>query len=88
MGSGASIVGIGETPYCRKPGSGLSTLGIQLQASMAAIRDAGLAPSDIDGIMPFPNVARAEELASNLGCSNLRFASTIHMGGASPVASL
>jgi len=88
VGSGASIVGIGETPYCRKPGSGLSTLGIQLQASMAAIRDAGLAPADIDGIMPFPNLARAEELASNLGCSNLRFASTIHMGGASPVASL
>jgi acetyl-CoA acetyltransferase len=27
-------------------------------------------------------------LAANLGCSNLRFAAIIHMGGATPVASL
>ncbi|MFN8103576.1 MAG: transporter [Acidimicrobiia bacterium] len=84
----ACIVGIGETDYCRKPGSGLSQLGIQLRAASAAIADAGLSPLFIDGIMPFPNLAKAEELAANLGCENLRFAVTIHMGGASPVASL
>ena len=84
----ACIVGIGETDYCRKPGSGLSQLGLQLKAAVAAIGEAGLTASQIDGIMPFPNLGRAEEFAANLGCSNLRFASTVHMGGAAPVASL
>ena len=89
MSSGsACIVGIGETDYCRKPGSGLSQLGLQLKAAVSAIEEAGLPPSQIDGIMPFPHLGRAEEFAANLGCSNLRFASTVHMGGAAPVASL
>ena len=84
----ACIVGIGQTDYCRKPGSGMTTLGIQLKAAVAAIEEAGLSPAAIDGIMPFPNLGRAEEFAANLGCENLRFTATIHMGGAAPVASL
>jgi len=84
----ACIVGIGETSFCRKPGSGLSELGIQLKASIAALEDAGLAAKQIDGIMPFPTLGKAETLAASLGCSNLRFAATLHMGGASPVGSL
>ena len=84
----ACIVGIGETPFCRKPGSGLSEMGIQLAAVLAALEDAGLAASNIDGIMPFPNVGKAEAFAAALGCENLRFAATLHMGGAAPVGSL
>jgi acetyl-CoA acetyltransferase len=84
----ACIVGIGETPYCRKPGSGLSEMAIQLKASVAALKDAGLKAPQIDGILPFPNLGKAESLAASLGCSNLRFAATLHMGGASPVAGM
>jgi acetyl-CoA acetyltransferase len=84
----ACIIGIGETAYCRKPGSGMSQLGLQLQASTRAIADAGLEPASVDGIMPFPNLGTAEEIAANLGCANLRFAATVHTGGAAPVASL
>lgn len=84
----ACIVGIGETVYCRKPGSGLSQMALQLKAALAAIADAGLKASQIDGIMPFPNLGKAEALAANLGCADLRFAATINMGGAAPVASL
>ena len=84
----ACIVGIGETPFCRKPGSGLSEMGIQLKAAVAALEDAGLKAGQIDGIMPFPNVGKAEAFAASLGCENLRFAATLHMGGAAPVASL
>ena len=62
-------MGIGETAYCRKPGSGLSQLGLQLQAALHAIADAGITPAEVDGIMPFPNLGRAEEFAANLGCS-------------------
>jgi len=82
------IVGIGETAYVRKPGSGLSLLALQLQAAVRAIEDAGLTGRQIDGIMPFPNLGHAEGFAANLGCENLRFQSIIWMGGAAPVASL
>ena len=82
------IVGIGETAYCRKPGSGMSEEGLQLKASVAALQDAGLKGKEIDGILAFPNVGKSEAFAANLGCENLRFAATIHMGGAAPLASL
>lgn len=82
------IVGIGETAYVRKPGSGLSLLALQLQAAVHAIEDAGLTGHQIDGIMPFPNLGHAEGFAANLGCENLRFQSIVWMGGAAPVASL
>lgn len=84
----ACIVGIGDTPVCRKPGSGLSEMGIQLKAAVAALEDAGLKANQIDGIMPFPNVGKAEAFAASLGCTNLRFAATLHMGGAAPVGSI
>ncbi len=84
----ACVVGIGQTEYCRAPGSGMSQLGLQLQAATRAIADAGLKPISIDGIMPFPNLGSAEAMAASLGCANLRFAATIHTGGAAPVASL
>jgi len=84
----ACIVGIGETAVCRKPGSGRSETALQLEAALAAIADAGLEPRQIDGIMPFPNLGKAEQFAASLGCETLRFAATLHMGGAAPVASL
>ena len=84
----ACIVGIGETAFCRKPGSGMSEEALQLRASVSALQDAGLKGKDIDGILAFPNVGKSEAFAASLGSDNLRFAATIHMGGASPVASL
>ena len=48
---GLAIVGIGETTYCRKPGSGMSQLGIQLQAACRAIEDAGLEREQIDEVV-------------------------------------
>jgi acetyl-CoA acetyltransferase len=84
----ACIVGIGETAVCRKPGSGLSATALQLKAALAAIADAGLEPAQIDGILPFPNLGKSEVFAASLGCTNLRFAATLHMGGAMPVAAL
>ncbi len=88
MTTRACIVGIGETKYVRKPGSGMSQLGLQLQAAARAVADAGLSLKQIDGIMPFPNLGHAEEFAANLGIENLRFAATVHTGGAASVASL
>jgi len=84
----ACIVGIGETAYTRGKGSGMTNLGLQLQAAGRAIADAGLQNNQIDGVMPFAPLGTAEEFAANLGLDNLRYAATIHMGGATPVASL
>jgi acetyl-CoA acetyltransferase len=84
----ACIVGVGETAYTRDKSSTASALALQLEASLRAIEEAGLERRQIDGIMPFPGLGSAEEFASNLGIPDLRFAATVHMGGAAPVASL
>jgi acetyl-CoA acetyltransferase len=84
----ACIVGVGETAYTRDRNSTASSLSLQLDASLRAIEEVGLTPKQIDGIMPFPGLGSAEEFAANLGIDDLRFAATVHMGGAAPVASL
>ena len=84
----AAIVGVGQSEFSRPKSGGKSSLVLQLEATKAALADAGLDAKDIDGILPFPNLCTAEELAANLGIENLRFAVTLQMGGAAPVASL
>ncbi|MEE8385041.1 MAG: transporter, partial [Dehalococcoidia bacterium] len=84
----ACIVGIGETPYTRGPGSGKSLLGLQLGAAVRAVEDAGLSNGQIDGLMPCAGLGTAEEFAANLGAKQLRYAARVQMGGATPVASL
>lgn len=82
----AAIVGIGETKYERE--SGRSLLDLLLEVSLTAIDDAGVSAGDIDGIIPPAIGSSMEELAANLNPRELRFSVSIHMGGASAVASL
>jgi acetyl-CoA acetyltransferase len=82
----AAIVGIGETEYSRN--SGMSDIALLLQASVRAIEDAGLSPKDIDGIvLGYTNVV-AEDFMTNFGSKDIKYATTVHMGGASAVAAL
>lgn len=82
----AAIVGIGETEFYR--GTERTALDLMLAASSSALADAGLTPRDVDGIIPPPGYATGEEIAAHMGIADLRFSSTLHMGGASPVAAI
>jgi acetyl-CoA acetyltransferase len=82
----AAIVGIGETEYLR--GTDQSILQMILAASMAAIRDAGLKPSEVDGIIPPPGFVAWDEIAAHLGVPDVRYTACPQMGGASPTAAL
>jgi acetyl-CoA acetyltransferase len=83
----AAVTGVGETVYTR--GSGRTALALSLEASLAAIADAGLSPRDIDGVIPMiGRGAIAEDVIANFGIEDLRFSAQIPLGGASPVAAL
>ena len=85
----ACIVGIGQTPFLRGSDDvSSSSLKVELKAAEAAIKDAGLANSQIDGILPFFGLSIAEEFAVNLGIRDLSYQATSHVGGAGPGASL
>lgn len=85
----ACIVGVGQTAYTRGPLSeGRNNLTLQLEASVAAIADAGLANKQIDAVLPIVGLGIAEDFAINLGIEDLRYQATSHLGGASPGASL
>ena len=82
----AAIVGIGETEYTR--GAERPSAEMMLESTRIAIADAGLTPSDIDGLVLPPVLITAEEMAANLGIEDLRYSVTVNMGGASPVTAL
>jgi acetyl-CoA acetyltransferase len=82
----ACIVGVGEIAYTR--GAGKSVLRLVLEAAKNAIDDAGLAVEDIDGFVLSAHYVNQEQLAANLGIEDLRYSTSVYMGGASPVAAL
>lgn len=82
-----AITGVGETAYTRR--SPHSAFELQIEASLAAIHDAGLDPKDIDGIIPIGITgAPAEAFVTNFGIPDLRFSAVVPMGGASGLASV
>ena len=83
----ACVTGIGETIYMR--GSTQTAFELQLASSLKAIVDAGLKPTDIDGVIPVGIVSgTADDFIENFGIPDLRFSAVIPHGGASPVMAL
>ena len=78
----AAIVGIGQTEFSKN--SGRSELQLACEAVRAAIRDAGLKPSDVDGMTTFTlDTSDDIEIARSVGIRDLTFFSrTPHGGGA------
>jgi acetyl-CoA acetyltransferase len=78
-----AIAGIGQTEYSRS--SGRSELSLAVEASLAAINDAGLRPADIDGIVRCDvDHIRPNDLVHALGLERLDYFGESGPGGVAP----
>jgi len=76
----AAVAGIGATEFSKD--SGRSTLRLAVECCDAAIRDAGLQPSDVDGMVSFTVEENHEiDVARSLGIPELTHFSRIHHSG-------
>jgi acetyl-CoA acetyltransferase len=76
----AAIVGIGQLPFAKDIGRSEEVTA--LEASKLALEDAGLQPSDIDGMVKWSIQSTGENvIARNLGVPNLRFFGEVGYGG-------
>jgi acetyl-CoA acetyltransferase len=83
----AAIVGIGATEFSKD--SGRSEMRLAVEATAAALDDAGIAPSQVDGMVTFTMDGNPEiEIARNLGIGELTFFSRIHHGGGAACATV
>ncbi|MHC5259262.1 lipid-transfer protein [Streptomyces sp. UC4497] len=80
LGGQAAIVGIGATEFSKD--SGRSELKLAVEAVHAALDDAGLTPSDVDGLVTFTMDTNPEiTVAQAAGMGELSFFSRVHYGG-------
>jgi acetyl-CoA acetyltransferase len=85
--SSTAIVGIGATEFSKD--SGRSELRLAAEAVRAAITDAGLQPSDVDGLATFTQDNNTEAaVAREVGIPSLSFFSRIHYGGGAACATV
>jgi acetyl-CoA acetyltransferase len=83
----AAIVGIGATEFSKN--SGRTELRLAVEAVRAALADAGLAPSDVDGLVTFTMDTNSEiAVARELGVPSLNFFSRINYGGGAACATV
>jgi acetyl-CoA acetyltransferase len=80
----AAIVGIGQTEFSKN--SGRSELQLACEAVAAAIEDAGLHPSDVDGMTTFTlDTSEEIEVARAVGIGDLTFYSRVPHGGGAAI---
>jgi acetyl-CoA acetyltransferase len=80
LSGSTAIVGIGATEFSKA--SGRSELQLGCEAVTAAIADAGLEPSDVDGMVTFTAESSSENhIARNVGIGELSFFSRVGHGG-------
>ena len=76
----AAIVGVGQLPFAKDIGRSEDVTA--LEACRLALEDAGLRPSDIDGMTKWSIQVTAENaIARHLGVPNLRFFGEVGYGG-------
>jgi acetyl-CoA acetyltransferase len=83
----AAVVGIGATEFSKD--SGRSDLRLALEAIMAALGDAGIAPAEVDGLCTYAMDKNPEiEVFRNLGGRELKFFARTEYGGGAACAPL
>lgn len=81
----AAIAGIGATEFSKN--SGRSELRLAAEATLEALRDAGIDPSEVDGMSTYTMDNNPEiELFRAIGGKELKFFSRIHYGGGAACA--
>ncbi|HEY2215106.1 MAG TPA: hypothetical protein VGH31_08630, partial [Acidimicrobiales bacterium] len=75
-----AIAGIGATEFSKD--SGRSELRLAVEAVDLALKDAGIAPSEVQGMSSFSSDTNPDiDIARSLGIGELTFFSRIHYGG-------
>jgi len=83
----AAVAGIGATEFSKD--SGRSELRLACESVRAALGDAGLQPTDVDGLVTFTMDGNAEiAVARELGIPELSFFSRVHYGGGAAAATV
>src|SRR4051794_31062323 len=78
-----AIAGIGATDFSKD--SGRSELHLALEACQAALDDAGVQPSQVQGLSTFTMETNPEnDVMRGLGIKELTHFSRIHFGGGAP----
>ena len=82
-----AIAGIGATEFSKD--SGRSELRLAVEAVAAALDDAGIAPSEVQGMVTFSSDTNPDiDIARSLGIGDLTFFSRIHYGGGAACATI
>ena len=77
-----AVVGVGETHYYKRGEAPDAEFKLALTAILAACKDAGIDPRDVDGFASYSNDrSDPSHLAAALGCRELRFANMQWGGG-------
>jgi acetyl-CoA acetyltransferase len=86
-GRAVAIAGIGQTSYARRDERSESLLAAE--AALAALRDAGVAPADVDGMITY-TLDPVDEIGMcrALGVRDLAFTSRVPGGGAGAIGTL
>src|SRR5260221_2126196 len=82
-----AIAGIGQTEFSKD--SGRTELRLAIEAIQAALKDAGLQPKDVDGMVTFTLDRNDEiDIARNMGIPELTFYSRVPHGEGAAVGTI
>jgi acetyl-CoA acetyltransferase len=87
LAAGAAIAGVGYTEFSRK--AGRTELQLACEAIAAALKDARLTPSDVDGLVSYTiDPVEETELVRSVGIQEIGFSSRVPYGGGGSMGTL